>query len=353
MPEAVVPQTSTADAIEAANAASEAAPPVAPPAAPSAPSISAELLERATKHGLDFSSAQSDKDFAAALFDAYEANLPFAQHGRQALATPPVQPVEEPQEPEEAAFDLDKHFSEAWKLPELSAGAQWALSHGAFTENEQGAIVAKPGLEQAALPYIREIQEHVRAKERLTEDFQKNPVRFMYDKLIPALRHELRTDFEQIDRETRTASEAEAFEKQFIEQNKDWLFQNGQLSAAGQKFQQEVQRWRAKGVSDYEALASLAMQTSRPSAPPAPANPQTPAAQVAAPQRTDRGDGRASDGTFVSKQESFLESAKRQSAASAGGGRSTQSPEDFVPANRGELESIWTQAFRKQSAGVA
>lgn len=321
--------------ITPAIAAANAPPPVA------TPSVSPDLLEQATQYGLDVSTAQSDKDIAAALFQ----HLPYAQYGRQALASPPVQPVAKEPEPEaEPEFDLDKHFSEAWKVPELSQGAQWALDHGAFTENEQGVIVAKPGLEQVALPYLREVQEHAHGRERLTAEFQKNPVRFIYDKIIPALRHELRTDFEQIDKETRSKSEAESFEKQFADQNKDWLFNpDGQLSPAGVKFTQQVQYWRSRGVQNYEALAQLASAASRPSAqPPAAAPPTTDTAGLA----------RGPDGKFVSKQASFLENAKRQSAASAGGGRSPPSAEDYVPANRGELESIWTRKFGEQRAAA-
>jgi hypothetical protein len=63
------------------------------------------------------------------------------------------------------------------------------------------------------------------------------------------------------------------------------------------------------------------------------------------------GDRAAADGKFASKQASFLENAKRQSAA--GGGRSAPSDEDYKPANRGELDNIWMQAFQRHKAGTA
>jgi hypothetical protein len=225
--------------------------PAAEPIVAAPSGASAELLSRASQFNIDTSGFTSDKDLAGALFDLYEKERPYSEYGRQALATKQPEPQAEPtsagsaDEPE--AFDLDKHFSEAWKLPELSAGAQWALQHGAFTENEKGVIVAAPGLEQVALPYLREIQEHTQARASLTEEFQRNPVRFMYDKLIPALRHELRSDFESLDKETRTKSSSRSLRAQILRRKQRLAVcaPDGQLSPAGVKFQQAVEQLRS------------------------------------------------------------------------------------------------------------
>ncbi len=311
---------------------------------------SAELLTRAEALGLDKGTFTSDRDLAAAMFDLYEQHKPYVDYGRQALASNPLRqaPEQQPEpEPAEAAFDLDRHFNEAWKVPELSPGAQWAMQHGAVIENDKGILVAAPGLEQIALPHLREIQDHQQARAALSEEFNRNPVRFMYDKLIDALRHELRTDFEELDRETKTKSQVEQFEQRFSDENKDWLFTaDGQLSPAGFKFRQQVDHWRAKGVTDPEALAQLAMAAAKPAAAPV-----APGTAEPAPTKSGNGQPRAADGTFAPRQSAFLENAKRQSAA--GGGRSDPSVEDYKPANRGELGNIWMEAFQKQRAGAA
>jgi hypothetical protein len=52
------------------------------------------------------------------------------------------------------------------------------------------------------------------------------------------------------------------------------------------------------------------------------------------------------------KQESFIDNARKQAAASSNQGSYTEAGGDYVVANEGELENMFDNAWRKHKAGA-
>lgn len=335
--------------------AAQAAPPApapetnapAPSSAPSGQTQGNSLFERAKGAGLQLDGITSDSDLASAVLDAYINDRPFAQYGRQGLYQQPAaqaQPEPEP-EPEEAEFDEGKFFSEAWSIPELSPGAQWALKAGAFEENEQGMMVPVAGREQAAYPYVKEINDYQQARARLNESFAANPVKFLAEKLEPYFRHKFSSQWQELSNQSLQTFEQQSFVDKFKAENASWLYtpDGSAYTEHGKKFSGIVDTYMGKGLSLQDAV-----EIAKAMAPP-------PQKQEQAPQQAGAERQRDSQGRYLpagtpapvapppTKQESFLEKSRKQvmaNASHAGGAK----PSSTQVANEGDLENMFVVA---------
>lgn len=335
----------------------------------SSPTPPASLPEswtaRAQQMGLPLEGIDTPEKFTDYLLDQFAQSRPYADYGRSALTNQGAQ-VSQPQTDKAAhdegvaeQFDEHKYFSEAWTVPELSPGAQMALKGGAFETDDRGFIVAAKGYEQFAMPYLKEINDYQQAKQVQNESFAANPVKFMAEKLLPYFEHKFSDKWQSAAQEQLQNYQQQNYEQKFIEDNKAWLYtaDGKAFTPEGQKFRDTIQQLRAKGINDPETLADWGMKLAgiNPSAAAAPAAPQAvaPAGTPAAPD----GDTRARDehGRFLpagtpapkpTKQESFLDQARRKAANGSNQG-SFADTSGVVVANDGELDNMFTTAWRE------
>lgn len=359
-PTAQVPETTPSQSDQSA-ATSPA--PASPPTTGPQPAVSPGLLERAKAAGLDgeFNDYES---MMTAVLDRYISERPYVEYGRSQLASGQQsaqqqahgEAAPDTEEGDENAFDLDKHFSSVWSVPKLSDNAAWAMKHGVFTEDENGRIVAAPGMEQYALPHLTEVNHFATAQRELNEKFRENPVKFIYEGMMPALEHKFGQYFQQLNQQTVQTYEQQNFVKQFETDNASWLYEGNKLSERGMQFKQIVGELRQDGINDPQRLATLAMKilgpapTAQPNTPPATEGEQAGTTPAPAAPNTDR--PRNPDGTFAkpTKQESFLDSARKKATASEshGGG----APASAIVANEGDLENMFVTARKRQLAAA-
>lgn len=322
----------------------------------STPSLPQGLMARAQQAGLPLDGINDTESLASAILDQFVQSRPYAEYGRSALsnADPRREPAYEghQDQPEQVDFDEQDYFSKAWTVPTLSPGAEFALKHGAFTENDKGMIIPAAGLEQIALPYIKEINDYQQAQLQQNESFRQNPVKFMAEKLLPYFEHKLSGRFQEYTQERFQEHEHRNFEEKFKAEN-TWLFdERGGLSQDGVKFRDTVAQLRAQGIRDPQVLADYAIKLAGIST--TKQEPQQAAQEV-------QGRVRDEHGRFVpagkpapapTKQESFIEKARRNAAAAGSQSGHGESGGDYVVANEGELENMFTAAFKKHAAGV-
>lgn len=325
---------------------------------------SSSLFLRAQQAGLPLDGIDSPDKFQEFLLDQLVQAKPYADYGRSALTNPTTvsdtaQERDVPPQDEVQDFDEDKYFSEAWTVPQLSPGAQMALKGGAFETDDRGFIVAAKGYEQFAMPYLKEINDYQQAKAQQNESFASNPVKFMAEKLLPYFEHKFSGKFQNLTEQRFQEYQQQNFEDKFIEQNKSWLYtpDGKAFTSEGVKFRNAIQDLRAKGITDPETLADWGLKLAgvNPTAAAAPAS--NPAAPAAGTPPAPPADTRVRDeqGRFLpagtpapapTKQESFLDEVKRKAAGGANqGGRAGDS--DFVVANEGELDNMFTTAWRE------
>jgi len=327
----------------------------APDPTPAAPALPPSLLSRAHSAGLDLEGIDNSDKFAEYLLDQYIQNRPYADHGRQSLARPAAAP--EPQPPpvpqQEEAFDLDGHFGALWNTHTLDAPSQFALENGIVRLASNGMYEAAEGFEAMALPLLNNInQAHVAEKQQRQKLFEGNFYRNVYDGILPALKQEMLKEIQQYTTASFSARDQEAFAQKFADENTAWLYTtDGAFTPDGQKFRDTVAQLRQKGITNPQDLAELAMRI---------VNPQI----TAPPPQATNNDGRQRDehGRFVpagtpapaappqTKQESFIESARRKAAASSNQGGYSDGGEEFTVANQKDLDNLWVSDYRKQKA---
>ena len=362
------------------DAAAQAPEPVAiPEAQPEA--TPNPLFEQAKAAGLQFGDDIKDEaGLAQFLLSKYQEQKPYAAYGQQYLAgqttnTPAQQPsnngnVQADQNAEQDAveFDLDGHFTGLWKANELSPQSRWAIENGIVSLGPEGIYVPKAGFEQMALPILNEVNEaHIAQKQQLGKLFEGNPYKAIYEAVLPAIKHELTREFQQLNQQSFQSYEQQGFVEKWKQDNATWLYQPGtqHLTPEGQKFAQTVQELQEQGLSDPKKLADYAMRIAgiNPQAKAAPASP----VQQPAPVTGER--PRGPDGKFLpveaatpvvpavppaappSKEESFRDKAKRRAAAgSSSQGYSESNPDHAVAANQGDLDSMFVNAYRQMAA---
>jgi hypothetical protein len=358
-----------------------------PTAAPSTPAASKftvpqMLSARAATAGLNFEGIDSQERLNEYLLDQYVQARPYADYGRSALSQPSQvaqHPGAEPEEDEDADsdtdiddFDLDGHFSSLWSAPQLDDQAKFAIDRGLVQiDDESGLYVPAPGPFQAqVLPIINGLnQAHIAQKQQMQKLFEGNFYKNTYEAILPALKHALSKDFSRLSEESVKTYEQQSFQDQFATQHKSWLYTpEGQLSEKGNAFRQAVQALRAGGMNDPKQLAEWALLKIGGA-------PQVqPEQQVTQPLAGSKESGqpvetrqRDEHGRYLpagtpapaappvtTKQESFIDEARRKAAASnSSQGSYTDSGSDFVPSNDGELENMFSNSWRKHRAGAA
>jgi hypothetical protein len=360
----------------AGSAGAEATPPAAPVVQPQAPSVSPSLLARAQKAGLPLDGISTEADLAQAILDRYLEDQPYAQHGRASLtATQPkggnVQGDESQRQEDEGneqEFDVDGHFNSLWNVPAIDAQGKFAIDNGIVKLNpETGLYEAAPGFEVMALPLLNGLnQAHVASRQNVQNLFAGNPIRTIYDGMTPAVKHmiqqELKQHFQQYETKQQTAAEYQksvGFVEKFETENATWLFDaNKQLTPKGQEFSQAVEALRADGITNPQRLADLALKLI--GGAPAPAAPAVPTPTPAAAERPRGPDGKFLPAAAVTetpppptKQESFLERAKRNAAVSSNTSGIATGNQQVVPANQGEVDSMFSTAWQQKTGAAA
>lgn len=347
-------------------ATEEAAPPtVDPPVQQETQqeSLPSSLLMRAQQAGLPLDGIDNHEKLSSYLLDRYMQDRAYADYGRSAISAGPQNPqsAAAPQQSQEPAdvFDEDSYFSSAWTVPTLSPGAQFALDNGVFRVNEQGMIAPAEGLEQMALPYLKEVNDYQQAKAQQNQAFAANPVKFIYEKLMPALEHRFDGRYREQVQERFQQYEHQNFEQKFIAENGNWLYTPDKQAwtPEGLRFRDAVAELRQQGITDPQRLADWAMKIAQ-------VKPTPPGGTEAATPPAGEGRVRNEQGQFVkaagmpptpppTKQESFIEGARRKAAVIASQGSSEMAAADSVVANQGELDNIWDTAWRKHKQGAA
>jgi len=343
---------------------------VTPPPA----SLPPGLLARAQQLGLPLDGIDSAERFAEYLADQYANLRPYADYGRSALAHPPNRAEAEAAQPQnddapDVEFNEDEFFSQAWTVPQLSPGAKWALEHGAFETNEQGMIVPskEPHLNAVGMQYLREINDYQQAKVQQNEAFANNPVKFMAEKLLPYFEHKFSSKFSGMTEERLEQYENQSYEQKFIDQNKAWLLTpDGQnLSPDGVKLKTAIADLKARGFQGtVQELADYAMRFAgiNPQAAAQPAQPAAPNPNPSATNTNTDQRPRDDQGRFLpagtpapeppkTKQESFIDAARRKAGQEASQGSYTSGGE-FNVANDGELENMFSNAYRQHSGAA-
>ena len=332
------------------------------------------LFEEARSAGLDFGDDIKDSDgLARFLLSQYTSQKPYAEFGRSALTSQqhsePQARVEAQQEDdgETEGFNEQDFFSQAWNVPALSAGAQWALQHGVFQEGRGGLLEPVQGLEQAALPYVKEINDYQRARAALHEQFSENPLRFVLEKGLPYLRHHLSQDFQRMSSESTKQYEESSFLDRFKSDNAAWLYnaQGTAFTEHGQRFSDLVAELQANGMTDLAKATQYALKIMPPPTTSLPTKEggdptDQPAPKATAAPSTER--ARDEQGRYLpagtpapapktAQEKAFLEKAKeRAKATQTYTGR--QTVESTVVANEGDLDSMWDNAWREHSAAA-
>jgi len=364
----------------------ESAPPTEPVAAPATPTeqpaetqqpsfANSGLYARAQAAGLPLDGIDNEASFAEALLDRYMQDAPYAQHGRASLTTSSNkaggkavgkadEPTGDDDDEDSDGFDPDSHFGSLWQAPQINEQAKFLISQGIVELGDNGLYQAKAGYEAMALPVLNDLnQAHVAQREQMQKLFEGNFYQNIYQGISPVLEHrfqkmleeKLNSQFQTYEQQTQATS----FEKQFTEQHKAWLYQpDGRLTADGEKFRQTVQKLRDEGISDPQKLADYALKLSGVNTTPAPTD-TTPAAPAdVSRQRDEHGKFvKATDGQPAAptktKQESFIDDLRRKANASSSQGSYTDAAGEFVPANDGDLENMFTNAYRKHKTGAA
>lgn len=345
--------------------AAQSTPPAAgaPPTAGTSPSVSSDLLSRAQAAGFELDGIDSDSKLANFLMDRYMAERPYADYGRQSLASPQPQQPGQPQSAqsaadggseEEAEFDADAHFNGLWSVPQLDDAAKFLIQNGVVQLNpETGLYEPKPGFETMALPVIQNLnQAHIAQKQNLQKFFDGNPYKAIYEAVLPALKHALRPEFETHTQSQFQQYQEQTFVEKFANDNKHWLYgaDGKTLTADGQKFAQTVQELRAKGINDAQTLADYAIKLAGINTQPQQQTQQQAAPEVKVPAK-DPKTGRFIPQEPKSKQETFIDNAKRLAAQTPSQQSFVQSAaEAYTASNEGDLDEMFTTALRQRQA---
>ncbi len=344
------------------------------PASPAAPSFSlpAPIASRMQAAGFKTDGLDSHDKAYEYLLSQYEQTKPYAEFGRSALASQPAAAQDNQHAPEgtedegQNEFDLDGHFSSLWSAPELDSSAQYAIQAGIVQLGEDGLYEAVPGREALALPILPGLnQAHVAQREQLQGLFKGNFYQNTFKAYQPAIEHLVTQRLNALLAERFQERDHQGFEEKFIEQHRSWLYgQDGRtLSADGQRFTDAVAQLRQGGVSNPQQLADWAMKLAGINSN-AGSGQQEAGRDAAAPAPTDGRERDPSTGKFVkqagmpapapvaTKQESFLDEARRKAGMSGSQGGYASAGGEVI-ANDGELENLWTSEWKKHTAGAA
>lgn len=333
-----------------------------PPETPQPSPVINPLFEEAKAAGLELGEDIADSDgLARFLLSQYTQQRPYAEFGRSALSGTPAHPQQNQQvaddqdrgaEETDSAFDEHKYFSEAWNVPELSPGAQWALKVGAVTTGDNGLIVAAEGPGgQAALPYLQELNNYQQARAQLNEKFAENPVRFLAEKLLPYFENKFSSKFQELSQGSVRELEQQNFVNRFRSENASWLYNAAgtQFTEHGQRFADLVSELQSQGLADLATATQYALRIM----PPPTKEGGDPNGQQATPAPAAPNNGRQRDehgrylpaGTPAPAPKSFIDKAKQRAMT----GHSQLGTEATVVANEGDLDSMWDNAWRAHS----
>ena len=345
-------------------------PQAAEPAAVS--SLPQSLLSRAQAAGLPLDGIDNSDQLAEFAIQRYLEDRAYAEYGRSNLASQPRAQAHPQREEAQAQgkqtdeFDVDGHFSGLWKEASLNEEAKFAIQHGIVVLGEDDLYQAKPGYESLALPILNGLnQAHTSQREQLQGFFNQNPYKAMYEALLPALRNEFGRQAQEVAQQQLTNYQQENFVEKFKSDNTSWLYhQDGRLTSDGQRFADTVAELREQGIKDPQILANYALKITgiNTHAGAQPTGTVNPGAATPAPSN---GKQRDDQGRFLpagtpapvappppTKQESFIDKARRQAALSNSNSGGIANNPDYQVANDGELENMFTTAWKQQSAAA-
>jgi hypothetical protein len=247
--------------------------------------------------GVDVTQFKSGADLVRGMYDVVQNLQPYARIGQQAAADwdeyqtwkeQQRQQPHTPVEPREGEFDLERHFQEAWGVPEWRREWTDAETRGYVEKDDRGNWKPSPGYEVAAAAVAQQMNEHDAARAQAIESLfvKGNPFKTIHDRLAPVLERRIE--------ELALQVVGQQFQQQ---QQQTYLYQLEQEFAPyertpwGQSVLAHVDRLRSAGMSDPMTLYQTATQLAgpkpdgAPAAPAAahPAAPAAPAAQAAAP----------------------------------------------------------------------
>lgn len=340
-----------------------------------ASSLPASLMSRAQAAGLQLDGISSADQLAEQVLDRYLQDRAYAEYGRSSLAgngpnRQPNQPDSQDggeTDPVEEAFDEQGHFSNLWNVPALDDACKYAIQNGLVVLGEDGIFQAKPGMEAHVLPLLQTInQSHLSQKELVGKLFEGNFYQNVDKGLWPAFESRLNRMLDErlngrfSDYQKQVTEQS--FVDKFVTDNKAWLYDatGNNLSADGIKFQQTVEELRKNGITDPQVLANYAIKIAGINTHAGSAAQATATGQPAGQGQPAPNSGKARDehGRFLpagtpapvpqkTKQESFLDKARRSVTNSDSRSGGLNSGADYQISNEAELENLFSDAWKQ------
>jgi hypothetical protein len=193
-------------------------------------------------------------------WSAYEAWKREQAAGAQGRAPVAVAPQPE-------AFDPEKHFAEAWKVPERPAHLERFVQGGALKQDTvTGRWHAAPGFEQIVTPKDADaLNEYEQKRTEHLQKFLENPHKSIYETMQPAIDRLVEQRFEKAQAESAKAQYVQHFASQVKQYAED---QNGNPTAYGRALMQSLIPLKDSGLSHdaklqiahNAAVGQLAMQ---------------------------------------------------------------------------------------------
>jgi len=351
------------------------APPV--PSQPAVSSLPASLASRAKAAGLPLDDIDTPDRLAEFILDRYVQERPYADYGRQYLANGVQQGANYPtnappqgngqgnsEEVVEEQFDLEGHYNSSWQTHKLEPAAEYAMKHGIVELGEDGLFHAKQGYEQLALPVLNQInQAHLGRQEQVKSLFDGNLYQNLDKVMWPAFEHRMKQAFEerlssQIN-QYHTQQQEASFVEKWQSDNKHWLLDaQGNLTPDGAKFRDTCNALGQKFNGTPQELAEYAIKIAGiNTAGAAPVGQPASGSLVGSPA-ANQGAARGPDGRFLpaaaapqapppTKQETFIDRARRHSAATESRNLGVNNNSDYQIANEGELENMFMNAWKQ------
>jgi len=286
------PSTPATPSTPPAEPAPTSPPPAAPPTSQPTSQQVSDALEQARELGVDVSRFSSGADLVRGMYEVVQNLQPYARIGQQAAANwdefqawkeQQRQQTHTPVEPQDGEFDLERHFQEAWGVPDWRREWTDAETRGYVEKDDRGNWKPAPGYEVAAAAVAQQMNEHDAARAQAIESLfvKGNPFKTIHDRLTPVLERRMEELAIQAVNQQYQQQQQQAYLRQ-VEQE----FAAYERTPWGQTVLANVDRLRAAGMTDPMTLYQTATQLAGPkpdAAAPAVSPPAAAAQPAAAP----------------------------------------------------------------------
>ncbi len=327
------------------------------------PQLSA-LVQSARAAGIQVADTATEGEIASALLRQMQQQQTYAEVGRSVLphlgafqrfvaSQGSQQQPSTPAAPE--TFDPEAYFAEKWGTPKWDHAYDLAIQNNLVQRDpETGLYKPSPGCELLAANVVQGLNDAAMAQhQRWQELVRGNPLKYFHENLREPFQKAWQEDMDRRFAEYEERQRQQQLIQQYEEQNKDWIYSNGQPTTSGARLFEIIGDLRSSGVTDTSTLFRLAERmlqaeissVQQQQAPMAAAQQATPQVQTQAPapqpaqQVTPQVASRQA-------QDSFLQNAQRASHTPQAGAYAVQSNQ-YQPSSLGrqDIESMFTRRF--------